>query len=113
MAAEEEGMFNNGGGAEEEERLLTEGVAVLDFDMLCSAVAAMQSQGKCKWTKLDDYNNNNNEEEEEREYDEFGGQNGPGVLRMWEGDVVNCFDDQTIALESAWYYIFFNYYVSF
>lgn len=86
----------NGGadGKEEEEKLLMDGVAVLDFDMLCSAVAAMQSQGKCKWTELDN--------QEDLEDSEFGGGGGGGVLRMWEGDLLNCLDDRSIALESAW-----------
>lgn len=89
-----EDMFVVNGGAdgkEEEEKLLMDGVAVLDFDMLCSAVAAMQSQGKCKWTELDN--------QEHLEDSEFG---GGGVLRMWEGDLLNCLDDRSIALESAW-----------
>ena len=37
------------------------------------------------------------EEEEEEEGGEFG-----GVLRMWEGEVLDCFDDHRIALESTW-----------
>ncbi|KAG4398528.1 hypothetical protein GLYMA_08G060400v4 [Glycine max] len=36
------------------------------------------------------------EEEEEEEGGEFG-----GVLRMWEGEVLDCFDDHRIALEST------------
>ena len=75
-------------GGEEEERLL-EGMMVLDFDMLCSTVA-MQTQGK--WTKLDQC---------EDDFEHGGGELG-GVLRMWEGELLDCFDDRRIALESAW-----------
>ncbi|KAE9452659.1 hypothetical protein C3L33_15439, partial [Rhododendron williamsianum] len=70
---------------EEEGEKLLEGVTVLDFDMLCSTVAMRTQQGK--WRKLDDregdvdYNNNN------------GGEFG-GVLRMWEGEILDCFDDR-------------------
>ncbi|XP_050217788.1 protein PLANT CADMIUM RESISTANCE 11 [Mercurialis annua] len=65
---------------EEEEKL-----AVLDFDMLCSTVA-LQTQGK--WRKV--------------ESDEFYDKNGEfgGVFRMWEGEVLDCFDDRRIAIES-------------
>ncbi|KAK7252216.1 hypothetical protein RIF29_36015 [Crotalaria pallida] len=72
---------------EEKERLL-EGVVALDFDMLCSTVAMRSAQGK--WGKLGD-------EEEREEGGEFGG----GVLRMWEGELLDCFDDQHIAIEST------------
>ncbi|KAK3014351.1 hypothetical protein RJ639_009073, partial [Escallonia herrerae] len=69
-------------GEEAEERLM-----VLDFDMLCSTVA----QGK--WRKLGD-----EEEGLERDDVECGG----GVVRMWEGDLLDdCFDDRRIALQSA------------
>ncbi|KAK1368484.1 Protein PLANT CADMIUM RESISTANCE like [Heracleum sosnowskyi] len=95
---EEERVIINGED-EEKERLLDEGgVSVLDFDLLCSAVAAMQNQGKCKWV--------NNQQQD---YDDDDGlDNGPrgGVLRMWEGDVFDCFDDHRIVLESCccpWY----------
>ncbi|XP_021726307.1 cell number regulator 13-like [Chenopodium quinoa] len=75
-----------GGGCEkEEEESLIEGVAVLDFDMLCSTVA-MQSQGK--WRLF----------ENEEEGEDVGG--GGGVLRMWEGEVLDCFDDHRIAIET-------------
>ncbi|KAI4296591.1 hypothetical protein L6164_036540 [Bauhinia variegata] len=67
-----------------EEEGLLEGMALLDFDMLCSTVA-LQTQGK--WRKLGD----------EEEGGEFG-----GVLRMWEGELLDCFDDRRVALESAW-----------
>ncbi|GMH15808.1 hypothetical protein Nepgr_017649 [Nepenthes gracilis] len=52
----------------EEEKVLLEGMAVLDFDMLCSTVA-LQNQGKWRL--------------------------------MWEGEVLDCFDDHRIAIESA------------
>lgn len=73
--------------AEEEERRLLDGVAVVDFDVLCSTVA-LQTQGK--WGKL----RGTGDEEEEGQ---FG-----GVLRMWEGELLDCFDDRRLALESTW-----------
>ncbi|KAK8488229.1 hypothetical protein V6N13_120036 [Hibiscus sabdariffa] len=74
---------------EEEEEVLLEGMAVLDFDMLCSTVA-LQTQGK--WSKLESA-----DDPLEQESGEFG-----GVFRMWEGDVVLDFlDDRRLALESA------------
>uniref|UniRef100_A0A6M2F775 Uncharacterized protein n=1 Tax=Populus davidiana TaxID=266767 RepID=A0A6M2F775_9ROSI len=87
----------NGGKeeAEEEEKLLMEGMSVLDFDMLCSTVA-MQTQGKY-WAKLE-----SKEEEEEgdlRHYNNGVG-GGGGGFRMWEGEVLDCFDDRRIATES-------------
>lgn len=80
--------------AEEEESLL-EGMAVVNFDLLCSTVA-LQTQGK--WTKLQ------GEDVEvgiDVDVDVDGGEFG-AVLRMWEGEVLNCFDDRRIALQSAW-----------
>ncbi|KAF7803575.1 cell number regulator 5 [Senna tora] len=65
---------------------MLDGMAVVDFDMLCSTVA-LQTQGK--WGKL----GSNGDEEE-------GGEFG-GVLRMWEGELLDCFEDRRIALESA------------
>lgn len=81
------------GDEEEKVGLLNEegGVSVLDFDMLCSAVAAMQNQGKCKWVNTQD-----------QDYGDADSERG-GVLRMWEGDVFDCFDDSRILLESSWY----------
>ncbi|KAL5579271.1 hypothetical protein UlMin_011713 [Ulmus minor] len=76
-------------GEEEKERFV-EGMSVLDFDMLCSTVA-LQTQGK--WTKLEDLEGGG---EEGGEGGEFG-----GVLRMWEGELLDCFDDRRIAIESA------------
>lgn len=75
---------------EEEERLLGNGMAVLDFDLLCSTVA-MQKQGK--WTVL-------NVEDEDEVEEGFG--SGGGVLRMWEGEILDCFEDRRVAVESAW-----------
>ncbi|KAF5728976.1 hypothetical protein HS088_TW21G01133 [Tripterygium wilfordii] len=80
------GVGVDGGDEDEKERLVMEGMAVLDFDMLCSTVA-MQTHGK--WTMLQD--------------DDVGGDSGDfgGVFRLWEGEVLDCFDDRRIALESA------------
>lgn len=64
-----------------------EGMTVLDFDMLCSTVA-LQAQGK--WRKLDD------------DGEEEGGEVG-GVFRMWEGELLDCFEDRRISVESAWF----------
>ncbi|KAM4102065.1 uncharacterized protein LOC142636666 [Castanea sativa] len=75
--------------AEEERERFLEGMAVLDFDMLCSTVALRTQQGK--WRSYE----NVSEEEEE------GGGEGGGVFRMWEGQVLDCFEDRRIALESA------------
>lgn len=76
-------------GAAEGKEKVVEGVAVLDFDMLCATVA-LQTQGfsveKMKGLA----------EEEGAE----GGESG-GVQRMWEGHVLDCFEDQRIAIESA------------
>ncbi|KAI3823921.1 hypothetical protein L1987_05366 [Smallanthus sonchifolius] len=75
--------------AGEEERLI-EQVAVLDFDMLCSTVAMKTNQGK--WNKLEEI------------YDEDGGgELGGGVFRMWEGDVLDCFDDRRLVLQSSFF----------
>jgi len=76
---------------EEERESLLEGVAVLDFDVLCSTVALQAGHGK--WGKLGVGYDDDDEEE--------GGQFG-GVLRMWEGEILECFDDHRIALESTW-----------
>ncbi|GMY37175.1 cell number regulator 6 isoform X1 [Fagus crenata] len=72
---------------EEKERFL-EGMAVLDFDMLCSTVALQTQQGQ--WRSF------GNVPEEEEGGGEFG-----GVLRMWEGQVLDCYEDRRIALETA------------
>lgn len=83
------GCAEGEGEGEVEQQKLLEGVAVLDFDMLCSTVA-MQAQGK--WTKFE--NNGNGDGED---VGEFG-----GVLRMWEGELLDCFEDRRIAIETAW-----------
>ncbi|KAG0500699.1 hypothetical protein HPP92_000771 [Vanilla planifolia] len=70
----------------EGEENLMEGVAVLDFDMLCAAVA-LQTQG----LKIE---RTGKEEEEDRGNGELG------VQRMWEGDVLGCFEDHRIAVET-------------
>ncbi|OVA06774.1 Uncharacterized protein family Cys-rich [Macleaya cordata] len=67
-----------------------EGMAVMDFDMLCATVALQTQAGfysRSTWGKLDD--------------DSEGGEFGGGVQRMWEGDVLDCFEDRRIALETA------------
>ncbi|XP_010547104.1 PREDICTED: uncharacterized protein LOC104818970 [Tarenaya hassleriana] len=85
------GVAGRDGGAaaeEEMERFMEpEGISVLDFDLLCSTVA-LQTQGK--WRKL--------ESDEGGDLDnEYGGV----VLRMWEGDVMDCFEDRRVFVESA------------
>lgn len=80
------------GEEEEGERLLSEGVTVVDFDMLCSTVA-MQAQ-KGQWVKL----NLNGDED-----NVVAG----AVLRMWEGELFcDCLEDRRIAVQSVccpWY----------
>lgn len=74
----------------EEARLMEEGTAVLDFNLLCSTVA-LQTQGK--WGSLQ------NDEDSLRDADdwEFG-----GIFRMWEGEVFpDYFEDHRIAMEST------------
>lgn len=80
---------------EEKERFL-EGMSVLDFDMLCSTVA-LQTQGR--WTKL-----------ETAEGGDVGAEGADfgGVLRMWEGGLLDCLDDRRIAVESAWSVLSFS-----
>ena len=80
---------------EEEEKLLMEGMSVLDFDMLCSTVA-MQTQGK-NWSQIE-----SNKEEEEGDLLHYNNGGGGGGFRMWEGEVLDCFDDRRIAIESLW-----------
>ncbi|KAL7593500.1 uncharacterized protein LOC111906898 [Lactuca sativa] len=77
---------------EEEKERLIERVPVLDFDILCSTVAMKTNQGK--WNKL------------EENYEEDGGEFGGGVFRMWEGDLLDCYDDRRLVLQSSfcpWY----------
>jgi len=75
---------------EEERESLLQGVAVLDFDVLCSTVALQAQHGK--WGRL-----GVEDDDQEEESAEFG-----AVLRMWEGEILECFDDHRIALESTW-----------
>ncbi|KAL9305772.1 putative PLAC8 motif-containing protein [Arabidopsis thaliana] len=81
---------DDGGVAVEERERLTEleGISVLDFDLLCSTVA-LQTQGK--WRKLE------SSEGEDATEDDYGG----GVLRLWEGDVMDCLEDRHLCIESA------------
>ncbi|KAL5839704.1 hypothetical protein ACOSQ4_012312 [Xanthoceras sorbifolium] len=74
-----------GGGGGEEEEVLLQGVTVMDFDVLCSTVA----QGN--WRKLRDDDDD----------DVDGGELGGAVLRMWEGEVLDFFEDRRVALQSA------------
>ncbi|XP_062087380.1 protein PLANT CADMIUM RESISTANCE 12 [Humulus lupulus] len=74
----------------EKEKLLEGGMAVLDFDLLCSTVA-LQTQGK--WRKLENL-------DQDGDGDGDGGELG-GVFRMWEGELLDCFEDRRIAIESA------------
>lgn len=85
MADLEKQAEGEAAASEGEERFL-EGMAVLDFDMLCSTVALQTQWG---WRKLDG--------------DDENGESGDsgGVLRMWEGEVLNCFEDRRIAIESS------------
>ena len=89
-----EGERVNGNGEEEERERLLEGMSVLDFDMLCSSVALQSAHGS--WGKLGGRTLGAGNDEEGEE------QHVGGVLRMWEGEVLDCFDDRRIALESAW-----------
>ncbi|KAG6512041.1 hypothetical protein ZIOFF_030132 [Zingiber officinale] len=67
--------------------------AVLDFDILCATVA-LQTRGlSAEKRRL--------EEEGEEAGDEEIGAELAGVQRMWEGDIVDCFDDRRIAIETA------------
>ncbi|KAK4805041.1 hypothetical protein SAY86_004858 [Trapa natans] len=86
MADEE--RFQEGEG--EEQRLLSD-MAVLDFDLLCSTVALQAAQGK--WSRLDAGRGT--------EREEASGDLGGGVLRMWEGEVLDCFEDRRVALQSS------------
>ncbi|KAJ7946887.1 Protein PLANT CADMIUM RESISTANCE like [Quillaja saponaria] len=83
----QEKMVEEEGKDEGEKERLLEGMAVLDFDMLCSTVA-LQTHGK--WSNLGTVGDG-------EEGEEFG-----GVFRMWEGELFDCFDDHRVALESTW-----------
>lgn len=78
---------------EEEKESLLEGMSALDFDVLCTTVALQTQQGK--WRKLEGIRVGG---DGDGEGSDFG-----GVLRMWEGELLDVFDDRRIALESAWF----------
>ena len=78
---------------EEGTKGVAEGVAVLDFDMLCATVA-LQTQGVSEKRRKGVAEA---DEEERVEGGEFG-----GVQRMWEGDVLDCMEDRRIAIEAVW-----------
>lgn len=81
-----------GGAMEGEEGVrLMEEASVLDFDMLCAAVA-LQTQGVKAERRM-------SKEEEE---DDRGDAGLGGVQRMWEGSVFGCLEDRRIAVEAAW-----------
>ncbi|GAV92402.1 PLAC8 domain-containing protein, partial [Cephalotus follicularis] len=62
------------------------GMAVVDFDMLCSTVA-LQTEGS-KWRILGSQEDQNAIESD-------------AVLRMWEGQLIDFFDDRRLAIESS------------
>ncbi|XP_062190479.1 uncharacterized protein LOC133893468 [Phragmites australis] len=94
MAAAAEEVSTAARGPAEEERGESEsegeeGMAVLDFDMLCASVALAAGRRKGGAAAA-----------EEAAGD--GGGGGGGVQRMWEGDVVlDCLEDRRVALEAA------------
>ncbi|KAG1347218.1 hypothetical protein COCNU_06G010470 [Cocos nucifera] len=71
---------------------VVERVAVLDFDMLCATVA-LQTQG---FTLEKRRMGMAAEEEDGEKSGEFD-----GLQRMWEGHVLDCFEDRRIAIESG------------
>ncbi|CAN6457816.1 unnamed protein product [Victoria cruziana] len=71
---------------EEEERLLEE-MAVIDFDMLCATVA-LQTRGLSAAPG-----------KAGKAWEAEGG-GGGCVQRMWEGDVLDCFQDHRVAVDS-------------
>ncbi|XP_019162440.1 PREDICTED: uncharacterized protein LOC109158954 [Ipomoea nil] len=94
MEALEKGVVGADVRGEEEERLL-EGVAVLDFDVLCATVAMQAQNGK--WGKLVDLN-----DEEDIDGYGYGNGDGRGAFRMWEGELLyDCLDDRRIAIQST------------
>ncbi|KAL6567465.1 hypothetical protein OROGR_001133 [Orobanche gracilis] len=81
---------------EENERLLMEEVTLLDFDMLCAAVAMQAQKGKWGNLKIVD------SEEENLGSDYYQHGEEGGVHRMWEGEsVYGCLDDRPLALQST------------
>lgn len=91
---EEAGEKVEAGAGGGEETGLLEGVAVLDFDMLCATVA-LQTQGGYSLSKLAAADHD----------DGVASGEFVGVQRMWEGDVCDCFDDRRIALQTFWYVV--------
>ncbi|KAG9452810.1 hypothetical protein H6P81_005714 [Aristolochia fimbriata] len=77
-----------GGDGEAGDGELLDGMAVLDFDLLCTSVA-LQTQGYTAGKRG-----------ETGDYDEESGGDFGGVQRMWEGEVLDCFDDRRIAIET-------------
>ncbi|VFQ89559.1 unnamed protein product [Cuscuta campestris] len=87
----------DGRGEAEEERLL-DGVAMLDFDMLCSTVAMQVQSGK--WGNFVNLEGEVDDDGAGR----HGYGEGRGAFRMWEGELLyDCLDDRQIALQSTWY----------
>lgn len=78
---------------EEKERL----IEVLDFDMLCSSVAMRTNQGK--WNTLEENYYYENEGDENYDGELELGQGG--IFRMWEGDLLDCFDHRRLLLQSS------------
>ncbi|KAF6147507.1 hypothetical protein GIB67_014646 [Kingdonia uniflora] len=68
-----------------------EGMAVLDFDMLCATVALQSQSGfvlrETQWGTLNDD-------------DDANGVGVGGVQRLWEGEVLDCFEDRRIVVET-------------
>ncbi|GJZ10296.1 hypothetical protein Tco_0545055 [Tanacetum coccineum] len=62
---------------------------LIGFNMLCSKVAMNSNNGK--WNTL----------HESYENDEESGELGGGVFRIWEGDMLDCFDDRRLFLQSS------------
>ncbi|RZC46377.1 hypothetical protein C5167_039328 [Papaver somniferum] len=96
----EETMVVGGGGegenGEKDEKFL-DGMAVMDFDMLCATVA-LQTEGGFYSSKGNNWGKLNNDDDGD---DIDGGEFSGGVQRMWEGDVFDCLEDRRIALQTA------------
>ncbi|CAN6453302.1 unnamed protein product [Victoria cruziana] len=89
QSKEEGGVGDGGGKMVDEEEGFLEGMAVVDFDMLCATVA-LQTRG---------FSAGKSGGEVEGEGGRGGG--GGGLQRLWEGDVFDCFQDRRIAIESV------------
>ncbi|XP_026392401.1 uncharacterized protein LOC113287777 isoform X2 [Papaver somniferum] len=96
----EETMVVGGGGegenGEKDEKFI-DGMAVMDFDMLCATVA-LQTEGGFYSSKGNNWGKLNNDDDGD---DIDGGEFGGGVQRMWEGDVFDFLEDRRIALQTA------------